>query len=314
MSRHRPLERAALAAAVAATVPYLVLKVMWLSGSTAGMRHAAEDEMHSTRFLIGNTVTIVLMLAGVGLIVGLTRPRAERVPAGLVLVLGAGATGLLAPILLGLPLGLGITGRRGRRCEAIGGSGTGAVGVRRRLQRICGARARDGHTLGRARGAPMGASHCATTRATVGGGCAGRRPRARAVRSCHGLLGIVRSRGCGTPGHGQPGSTHSAGGHRIAQRRWVRGPVLVSVVTTVATSHLVGSLDRLLCRCAARTRPVAPRPRRQDRTPVAAIALVSTPAACMYGLHFVRQRPTPPASVGSVRSAAGRGAAERDAS
>jgi hypothetical protein len=107
MSPPRPLQNAALAAALVATVPYLVLKLMWLSGSTVGMSGGMHiDEMNSTRFQVGNTVTVVLMLVAAGLVVVLTRSWAERVPARLVFVLGAGATGLLAPILLGLPLGL----------------------------------------------------------------------------------------------------------------------------------------------------------------------------------------------------------------
>ncbi len=107
MSPRHPLQNAALGAALISTVPYLVLKLMWLAGSTVGMtggRHI--DEMHSTRFQVGNTVTVVLMLMAAGLAVALTRSWAERIPARLVFVLAAGATGLLAPILLGLPLGL----------------------------------------------------------------------------------------------------------------------------------------------------------------------------------------------------------------
>jgi hypothetical protein len=93
--------------ALVATVPYLVLKVMWLAGSDVGVSGGSTvDEMDSTRFEVGNTVTVVLMLVAAGFVVALTRPSAEKVPATLVLVLGAGATGLLAPIVLGLPVGM----------------------------------------------------------------------------------------------------------------------------------------------------------------------------------------------------------------
>lgn len=106
---HRRLHGAALAGALLATVPYLVLKLMWLGGSTVGMTDRGEAvEMHSTRFVVGNSITVVLMLVAAGLVVALTRPWAERVPARLLFVLAAGATGLLAPVLLGLPLGLAI--------------------------------------------------------------------------------------------------------------------------------------------------------------------------------------------------------------
>jgi len=103
------LRYATLVAAVLATVPYVVLKAMWLAGSTVGMTGDGEaGEMSSTRFVAGNVATVAMMLIAVAFMVLLTRPRAYRLPGWLVFVLGAGATGLLAPILLGLPLGVGI--------------------------------------------------------------------------------------------------------------------------------------------------------------------------------------------------------------
>ena len=108
MSPH-PLRRAALSLAVAAIVPYVALKLMWLSGSTVGLTEAASaEEMDDARFVAGNLITIGLMLVAIAFLVALTRPSARRVPAWLVLLLGAGATGLLAPILLGLPVGVGV--------------------------------------------------------------------------------------------------------------------------------------------------------------------------------------------------------------
>lgn len=89
-----------------AIVPYVVLKVLWLSGSTLGLRSAAAaEEMHSGRMMVGNNVTIVLELLAVLLALAFTRPWGRRIPAWVVLGLGAGATGLLAPVLLGVPLG-----------------------------------------------------------------------------------------------------------------------------------------------------------------------------------------------------------------
>lgn len=105
-SPRRSLQRVALVATLLATVPYLVLKLLWLSGSNIGLTGDGNAEMHSTRFQVGNIITVGLMLVAAGLVVALTRPWAERVPARLVFALGAGATGLLAPILVGLPLGL----------------------------------------------------------------------------------------------------------------------------------------------------------------------------------------------------------------
>jgi hypothetical protein len=103
------LPRLALSAAVVATVPYLVLKLLWLSGSTIGITSGAgATEMTGYRFVAGNIVTVLLILVAVVFMIALTRSWARRMPAWIVVVLGAGATGLLAPILLGLPLGLGI--------------------------------------------------------------------------------------------------------------------------------------------------------------------------------------------------------------
>ena len=100
---------AAVVAAVLATVPYVVLKAMWLAGSTVGMTGDGERvEMTSTRFVAGNVATVALMLVAVAFMVLLTQPWAHRLPGWVVFALGAGATGLLAPILLGLPLGVGI--------------------------------------------------------------------------------------------------------------------------------------------------------------------------------------------------------------
>lgn len=96
----------ALLLVVVAVVPYITLKLLWLGGATIGLTSsAALTELHSGRMMAGNGITIVLELLAVGLALVLTRPWGRRVPAWLVVGLGAGATGLLAPILLGLPLG-----------------------------------------------------------------------------------------------------------------------------------------------------------------------------------------------------------------
>lgn len=100
------IETIALGLAVVAVVPYTTLKLLWLSGATVGLKSgAAVAEIHSPRMVVGNVVTIVLELLAVGLAVALTRPWGRRVPAWIVVGLAGGATGLLAPILLGLPLG-----------------------------------------------------------------------------------------------------------------------------------------------------------------------------------------------------------------
>jgi hypothetical protein len=110
MRDHRfHLQRVALLAAVLATVPYLALKLLWLTGSTIGTtdRHG-QDELSSTRFVAGNSITVLLMVVAALFVVALTRSWASRVPARLVFVLAAGATGLLGPILVGLPVGIAV--------------------------------------------------------------------------------------------------------------------------------------------------------------------------------------------------------------
>jgi hypothetical protein len=80
--------------------------VIWLAGASIGVRNETGlAELHSTRLTVGNNLTVVLELMAVGLALALASGWGRRVPAWIVLSLGAGATGLLAPILLGLPVG-----------------------------------------------------------------------------------------------------------------------------------------------------------------------------------------------------------------
>jgi hypothetical protein len=100
------IETIALGLVVLAVVPYLALKLAWLNGAGVGVAdRTALADLHSTRMVVGNNVTIVLELAAIGLAVALASGWGRRVPAWIVLGAGAGATGLLAPILLGLPIG-----------------------------------------------------------------------------------------------------------------------------------------------------------------------------------------------------------------
>ncbi|OXM70976.1 hypothetical protein CF166_19755 [Amycolatopsis sp. KNN50.9b] len=94
-------------ATIAACVPYLALKVMWLSGSSAGAATAAgAAELLDTRHLVGDVITGLMELAAIALVLALTYRWGRGLPR--VVVLGPiwAATGLLAPIALGLPVGL----------------------------------------------------------------------------------------------------------------------------------------------------------------------------------------------------------------
>ena len=101
------LRRIAFLAAVLATLPYLVLKLSWLAGATIGLEdEAAVATMGTPRFVIGNAVTAAMELIAIALAFAFTRPWRQRIPAWLVVTVGGCATGLLVPILIGLPLGL----------------------------------------------------------------------------------------------------------------------------------------------------------------------------------------------------------------
>jgi hypothetical protein len=100
------IEPVALGLVVIAVVPYVALQSSWLTGASIGERNETVlAELHGTRMVVGNSVTIVLELMAVGLALALISGWGRRVPAWIVLGVGAGATGLLAPVLLGLPVG-----------------------------------------------------------------------------------------------------------------------------------------------------------------------------------------------------------------
>lgn len=107
MARYfRRIRTIAFWGAILAVLPYVVLKVSWLGGSTIGLRDGDTSELHSTRMVTGNIVTIGLELVAVALALALTRPWGRRVPGWVFFVLGTGATGLLAPMIIGLPMGV----------------------------------------------------------------------------------------------------------------------------------------------------------------------------------------------------------------
>ena len=65
------VEAVALALVVLAVVPYVALKLAWLNGAGVGVEDGtALAELHGTRVVVGNTVTIVLELAAIGLALG----------------------------------------------------------------------------------------------------------------------------------------------------------------------------------------------------------------------------------------------------
>ena len=91
---------------VASVAPYAVVKIAWLAGSQVGMRPGTGmGEMDTPRFVIGNILTTGMDLSAVVLALALIQPWGRRLPAWSVIVVAGAATGLLAPILIGVPLG-----------------------------------------------------------------------------------------------------------------------------------------------------------------------------------------------------------------
>ena len=60
-------------------------------------------EMDTPRFVIGNILTTGMDLSAVVLALALIQPWGRRLPAWSVIVVAGAATGLLAPILIGVP-------------------------------------------------------------------------------------------------------------------------------------------------------------------------------------------------------------------
>ena len=88
-------------AAVAATVPYLALKVAWLSGGTVGM--ADPEAFSDPVYTIGNLLTAGMDLIAVLIALAFTHAWGLRIPAWLVLFPVWVATGFLAPIVAVMP-------------------------------------------------------------------------------------------------------------------------------------------------------------------------------------------------------------------
>ena len=106
-NRLQRLRTATAAAAIAACLPYVALKVAWLTGSSVGSATAlGAASLHDGRHTVGNVATLAMECLAVMLALGLSHPRGQKLPAAIVLIPVWVGTGLLAPIALGLPLGI----------------------------------------------------------------------------------------------------------------------------------------------------------------------------------------------------------------
>ncbi|MFK0047361.1 hypothetical protein ACIQU4_25245 [Streptomyces sp. NPDC090741] len=90
-------------AALAATVPYLVLKSAWLSGSRVGIPDDSPLLDPGMFLTAANTVTLAMDASVLVLVLVLTRPWGMRVPPWLLTLPAFVATGLLTPILIAFP-------------------------------------------------------------------------------------------------------------------------------------------------------------------------------------------------------------------
>ena len=86
-NRLRRLRAAAAAAAIAACLPYVTLKVAWLTGSSVGSATAlGATSLHDGRHTAGNVATLAMELLAVMLALALSHRRGHKLPAAVVLI------------------------------------------------------------------------------------------------------------------------------------------------------------------------------------------------------------------------------------
>ena len=84
-------------AGVAAAIPYIVLKIIWLSGGTIGL--IDPQYFRDQGFLLGNAVSLAMDVLAIFLFLALTHRWGEKIPAKLLLFPIWAASGLLLPII-----------------------------------------------------------------------------------------------------------------------------------------------------------------------------------------------------------------------
>ena len=150
----------------AACLPYLALKVAWTLGMPVGI--ADRSLLDDPAWVAGNALMGVIQLAGLLLVLGLTRPWARRVPAWLLLFPVWMATGMLFQVVVGAVL-LGLFSPMSKATsEGAGGiepwvyavvySAFAVQGVALALAFACYVRARWARLLGERTGDVVGAS------------------------------------------------------------------------------------------------------------------------------------------------------------
>ena len=120
--RAATVRRLAFCLTIAATFPYLVLKIMWICGSSVG--GMATHGPHAKALLILNVLTFGMDIAAVGVDLTFYRNWGWHRPGWLVLFPMWIATGLLTPIALAVPSALLLDALTG---VSAGGSGPGEL-------------------------------------------------------------------------------------------------------------------------------------------------------------------------------------------
>ncbi len=88
--------------AIASALPYLALKVVWLSGGTLGV--ADQSMMRDASTIVLNAITAGMDLVGIALALAFTHRWGLRMPVWLLLPPIWVATGLLTTFVVGVPI------------------------------------------------------------------------------------------------------------------------------------------------------------------------------------------------------------------
>jgi hypothetical protein len=96
----RSAARVLRALAFTACVPYLALKIAWVSGSRVGIPDGSMLLEHHTAMIVGNSASVLLDSMVVVLALLLTQPWGRRAPVWLLILPAWAATGLLSPIMV----------------------------------------------------------------------------------------------------------------------------------------------------------------------------------------------------------------------
>ncbi|MEV5594434.1 hypothetical protein [Streptomyces sp. NPDC052496] len=114
---------------LAACVPYLSLKLAWLSGSRVGIPAGSALRRDGNSLMTLNALTVLMDAAVIVLAFLLTRPWGRRVPSWLMALPMWCATGLLAPIIVVFPVQTLFALVRGAAADGTGSAAGGPDGL-----------------------------------------------------------------------------------------------------------------------------------------------------------------------------------------